>query len=167
MDEARVRPLVVVMGVSGAGKTHIGAALAARLSVEYGDGDAFHSPGNIAKMARGVPLDDEDRAPWLSAIGRFLHERRERGAVVSCSALRRRYRDQLRAIEPGLCFLHLTAEPQLVERRVATRGDHFMPPSLVASQFAILQPLAADEPGVTIDARLAPERIVAEFLARV
>jgi gluconokinase len=167
MSEAKAGPLVVVMGVTGAGKTRIGKALAAHLQVEYGDGDTFHSAVNIAKMARGTPLDDEDRTPWLLAIATFLHERRERGAVVSCSALRRRYRDQLRAVEPRLCFLHLTAEPQVVEQRVTVRGDHFMPPSLVASQFAILQPLGPDEPGVTLDAQLAPERIVAEFLARV
>ena len=157
--------LVVVTGVAGAGKSHIGRALAARLSLAYRDGDDFHSETNITKMAGGVALGDEDRGPWLRAIAVWLRAHRDVGAVVSCSALRRSYRDQLRALEPGLCFLYLAADRELIRARVAARREHFMPASLIDSQFAILEPLAADEPGVTVDARRTPEEIIAELLA--
>lgn len=157
--------LVVVMGVTGAGKSHIGRTLAARLSLAYRDGDDFHSEANIAKMARGIPLSDADRDPWLQTIGAWLHEHRELGAVVSCSALRRSYRDRLRAIEPRLTFLYLAAERALIEARLAVRPDHFMPSSLIDSQLSTLEPLGADEPGLTVDARRTPAEIIAEFLA--
>jgi gluconokinase len=163
--ERRVR-LVVVMGVAGAGKTTVGRALAARLAVPYADGDSFHAPGSIAKMASGRPLDDADRAPWLSAIADWLSRQRGAGAVVSCSALRRSYREQLRAQVPALTFLHLAAELDVLRARMVERPAHFMPLSLLPSQLATLEPLAADEPGVTLDAARSVEALVAEFLAR-
>lgn len=160
-------PLVSVMGASGVGKSAVGRALAQRIGVAYADGDDFHSAANIAKMRSGTPLDDQDRAPWLDAIARWLAEQRERGAVVSCSALRRSYRDRLRAQAPTLTFLHLCASAELLRARTAARADHFMPPSLVASQLATLEPLEADERGVSLDAARPIAELITEFLARV
>ena len=105
--------LVVVMGVSGAGKTTVGTALAARLGVPYADGDGFHAPDSVAKMARGEPLDDVDRVPWLDAIADWLRAHADRGAVVSCSALRRAYRARLSAAAPATTYLHLTGSDAL------------------------------------------------------
>jgi gluconokinase len=139
---------VVVMGVTGCGKSTVGAALAARLGVPYADGDGFHNAANVAKMSAGVPLDDEDRWPWLRAIGAWLAAR---DGVVSCSALKRAYRDVLREQAPDTFFVHLHGDRDTVRRRVAGRAAHFMPASLVDSQFAALEPLGADEHGVTLD----------------
>jgi gluconokinase len=165
MKDTKTRPLlVVVMGVTGAGKTLVGQQLAAALSVDYADGDAFHPRANIQKMAAGTPLSDDDRKPWLEAIAAWLSERNATGAVASCSALRRVYRDVLRQSAPSLVFLHLYGDAALISERVAARRDHFMPTSLVGSQFAALEPLAADERGVLFDARLDPAQIVEEFL---
>lgn len=148
--QARPRgELLVVMGVAGAGKTTVGSALAARLGLPYADADDFHPAANVAKMRAGVPLDDEDRRPWLAAVGSWLTGR-EAGGVVSCSALRRSYRDVLRGRAPGARFVHLDGPAEVVAQRVAARTDHFMPPSLVASQVALLEPLADDEDGVTV-----------------
>ncbi|MGP4111409.1 gluconokinase [Streptomyces sp. 4N509B] len=146
------------MGVSGSGKTTVGALLAERLGVAYAEADSFHSPANIAKMTAGTPLTDEDRGPWLDAIGAWARERAERGAggVVSCSALKRAYRDRLRAAEPGLVFVHLSGDRELIAARMAERADHFMPPALLDSQFAALQPLANDEAGVTVSVAVDP-----------
>ncbi|WP_428339411.1 gluconokinase [Mycobacterium sp.] len=137
------------MGVSGSGKSTVGAALAHRLGVPFADADTFHSAANIAKMSAGVPLDDDDRYPWLAAVGQWLADL-DRG-VMSCSALRRRYRDQLRSHRATLEFLHVTGSPELIVRRQAERGGHFMPPSLVQSQFDALEPLDSDEHGLAID----------------
>ncbi|MGW0932985.1 gluconokinase [Streptomyces sp. NPDC002644] len=154
-------PVVVVMGVAGTGKTTVGRLLAERLEVTYAEGDEFHPPANIAKMSAGTPLDDEDRAPWLDLIGAWAHERRETGGVVSCSALKRVYRDRLRAAAPGLFFVHLSGERDLIERRMTARQGHFMPRSLLDSQFATLEPLAADETGVVVDLSGTPDEIAA------
>lgn len=158
--------LVVVMGVSGAGKSTVGEALAARLGLPYADGDAFHPEANVAKMSAGVPLDDADRQPWLESIGRWLADR-PAGAVVSCSALRRTYRDTLRAHGGDVAFVHLAGSADVVGRRVAARADHFMPASLVASQLATLEPLADDEPGVTVPLDWSVDRIVRHITATV
>jgi len=158
-------PRAVVMGVSGSGKTTVGQALADRLGVEYADADSFHPAANIAKMSAGVPLDDEDRAPWLAAIATFLAEHAETGAVVSCSALKRRYRDVLRAGVGRLPFLHLDGSPEVVVERVAQRSDHFMPASLVTSQFADLEPLEADEEGLVTDMSAPVGEVVDRFAA--
>jgi gluconokinase len=152
-------PVVVVMGVAGTGKTTIGPLLAARLGVPYAEGDDFHPEANIAKMSAGIPLQDADRWPWLDAIGRWAHDRAGLGGVVSCSALKRGYRDRLRAVAPGLVFVHLTGDRELIEDRMAHRRGHFMPTALLDSQFATLQPLEADEAGVAVDVSGSPEEI--------
>ncbi|MXM63578.1 gluconokinase [Streptomyces sp. HUCO-GS316] len=155
----RTPHVVVVMGVTGTGKSTIGPLLAARLGVPYAEGDDFHPRANIAKMSAGTPLDDADRWPWLDAIGAWARKRTGLGGVVSCSALKRSYRDRLAATAPGITFLHLTGERSLIEDRMAHRRGHFMPRSLLDSQFATLQPLAADEPGVAVDVSGSPEEI--------
>jgi gluconokinase len=157
--------LVVVMGVTGSGKSTVGAALAARLAVPFADADEFHSPANVAKMSAGTPLDDADRWPWLRAVGEWLAAHADQGAVVSCSALRRAYRDALRAEAPDVFFVHLHGDEETVRRRVAGRAGHFMPESLVASQFAALEPLGADERGVVLDLA-APADDLADTAAR-
>ncbi|OIJ66317.1 gluconokinase [Streptomyces mangrovisoli] len=151
--------VVVVMGVAGTGKTTVGALLAARLGVPYAEGDGFHPPANIAKMTAGTPLDDADRWPWLDAIGSWAHGRAGLGGVVSSSALKRSYRDRLRAAAPGIVFVHLTGDRHLIEDRMAHRHGHFMPTALLDSQFATLQPLQADEAGVAVDVGGSPEEI--------
>ncbi|MET9428248.1 MULTISPECIES: gluconokinase [unclassified Streptomyces] len=152
-------PVVVVMGVAGTGKTTIGPLVAERLGVPYAEGDDFHPEANIAKMSAGTPLDDDDRWPWLDAIGRWAHGREGLGGVVSSSALKRSYRDRLRAVAPGVVFLHLTGDRALIEERMAARKGHFMPTALLDSQFATLQPLADDEAGVAVDVSGGPEAI--------
>ena len=151
--------VVVVMGVAGTGKTTIGPLLADRLGVPYAEGDDFHPEANIAKMSAGTPLTDEDRRPWLDAIGAWAHGRAGLGGVVSSSALKRSYRDRLRAAAPDLVFVHLTGDRKLIEDRMSHRQGHFMPTALLDSQFATLQPLAADEAGVDVDVAGTPEEI--------
>ncbi|MGN9757134.1 gluconokinase [Streptomyces sp. SD31] len=155
----RTPHVVVVMGVAGTGKTTIGPLLAARLGVPYAEGDDFHPQANIAKMSAGTPLDDADRWPWLDAIGAWAHGRAGLGGVVSCSALKRSYRDRLRAAAPGVVFVHLTGDREVIEDRMAHRQGHFMPTALLDSQFATLQPLQADEAGVAVDVAGSPEEI--------
>jgi gluconokinase len=161
----RTPHVVVVMGVAGTGKTTIGPLLAARLGVPYAEGDDFHPKANIAKMSAGIPLDDDDRWPWLDAIGAWAHERAGLGGVVSSSALKRSYRDRLRAAAPGVVFVHLTGDRKLIEDRMVHRQGHFMPTTLLDSQFATLQPLGADERGVAVDVSGSPEEITARALA--
>ncbi|MEU3101573.1 gluconokinase [Streptomyces griseoflavus] len=151
--------VVVVMGVAGTGKTTIGPLLAARSGVPYAEGDDFHPRANIDKMTAGTPLTDDDRWPWLDAIGAWAHERAGRGGVVSCSALKRSYRDRLRAAAPGVVFVHLTGDRALIENRMAHRQGHFMPTALLDSQFATLQPLERDEAGAAVDVAGSPEEI--------
>ncbi|MGW1957442.1 gluconokinase [Streptomyces sp. NPDC001920] len=151
--------VVVVMGVAGTGKTTIGRLLAARLGVPYAEGDDFHPRANIDKMSAGTPLDDADRWPWLDAIGAWANGRAGLGGVVSCSALKRSYRDRLRAAAPGVVFLHLTGDRALIEDRMSHRQGHFMPTALLDSQFATLQPLGPDEAGVAVDVVGSPEEI--------
>ncbi|QNP73628.1 gluconokinase [Streptomyces roseirectus] len=157
--------VVVVMGVAGTGKTTIGPLLAARLGVPYAEGDDFHPPANIAKMSAGTPLDDDDRAPWLDSIGAWARERAGLGGVVSCSALKRSYRDRLRAAAPGLLFLHLSGSRELIEDRMGHREGHFMPTALLDSQFATLEPLQEDEAGVVVDVSGRPEEITERAVA--
>jgi gluconokinase len=151
--------VVVVMGVAGTGKTTIGPLLAARLGVPYAEGDDFHPQANIAKMSAGIPLDDADRWPWLDAIGAWAHGRSGLGGVVSSSALKRSYRDRLRAAAPGVVFVHLTGDRALIEGRMSHRQGHFMPTALLDSQFATLQPLQPDEAGVAVDVIGSPAEI--------
>ncbi|MFJ2474032.1 gluconokinase [Streptomyces sp. NPDC087659] len=157
--------VVVVMGVAGTGKTTIGPLAAEALGVPYAEGDDFHPADNIAKMSAGIPLDDADREPWLDAIGRWAHGRAGLGGVVSCSALKRIYRDRLRAAAPDVEFLHLTGDRALIERRMAERKGHFMPTALLDSQFATLQPLQDDEAGVAVDVSGSPQEITERAVA--
>jgi gluconokinase len=162
---AAPRPVIVVMGVSGSGKSTVGGLLAERLGVPYAEADDFHPAANIAKMSAGRPLDDADRAPWLDAIAGWIAGRGDRGGVVSCSALRRRYRDRLRAAAPGLIFVHLDGPPELIASRLAARMRHFMPAGLLDSQLEALEPLAADESGAVIPIDGGPQQIAERALA--
>lgn len=160
-------PLVVVMGVSGSGKTTVGELLAERLRVPYAEADSFHPPANVAKMSAGTPLDDEDRRPWLDAIARWLSEHDRRGGVVSCSALRRRYRDRLRTSGTSMFFLHLDGSEELVAQRLQGREGHFMPRSLLRSQFETLEPLDRDERGAAVEIGGTAEEVAERALAAI
>lgn len=153
-DPSAVPGPVVVMGVAGSGKTTIGKLLAARLGVPYAEADSFHPPANVEKMRCGIPLTDQDRQPWLAAIADRIHQ--DGRLVVSCSALKRQYRDVLRQADPRTWFLHLVISPQAAAARVAGRPAHFMPESLMRSQFADLEPLHG-EAGLEVDATRPPE----------
>ena len=155
---------IVVMGVSGSGKSTVGAALAQRLRVPFADADDFHPPENIAKMTAGHALDDDDRYPWLEAIGEWLAQHPD-GGVMSCSALKRVYRDQLRQHRADIEFLHLAGSPETIGRRQASRPGHFMPAALLASQFETLEPLEPDEQGVAIDVDQSIDSIVDSYIA--
>ncbi|MCF6388526.1 gluconokinase [Mycobacterium sp. MBM] len=157
---------IVVMGVSGSGKSTVGAALAQRLRTPFADADDFHPPANIAKMTAGEALDDVDRHPWLEAIGDWLAERCTTGGVMSCSALKRRYREQLRRHCPDVQFLHLSGTPETIGARQASRPGHFMPASLLASQFDTLEPLEDDEAGVTIDVDQSIDSIIDNYVTQ-
>ena len=139
--------VIVVMGVSGCGKTTVGQALARRLGYPFYDGDDFHPPENVAKMASGVPLDDVDRAPWLARLNALLHEHLERGegAVLACSALKRRYREQLRVGNEGVLFVYLQGDFELIWERMQARPRHYMKASMLQSQFDTLEPPGSDE----------------------
>lgn len=151
------------MGVSGSGKSTVGRELARQLAVPFADADALHPQANIAKMAAGKPLDDNDRHPWLDAVGEWLADHCD-GGVMSCSALKRTYRDQLRQHCPTVEFLHLSGSPELIAARQAARTGHFMPASLLKSQFETLEPLEPDERGITIDVDNSVDTIVREYL---
>jgi len=151
--------VIVVMGVSGSGKTTVGTAVAKELGTIYAEADTFHPRANIEKMTAGHPLTDEDRAPWLAAIASWISEHHEDGAVVSSSALKRRYRDVLRS-GGDVWFLHLHGSRDLLAERMKTRSGHFMPVSLLDSQLADLEPLDPDEPGATFDISRPPEELV-------
>ncbi|WP_134765231.1 gluconokinase [Nocardioides sp. 1609] len=153
--------LLVVMGVSGSGKSTVGAALAQRLRVPFADADDLHPPANIAKMSSGESLDDADRFPWLEIIGGWLAEHgTAQGGVMSCSALKRSYRDQLRRHAPQVRFVHLEGSHDVIAARQASRPGHFMPASLLSSQFATLEPLQPDEDGVVVDVGQSVDEIV-------
>jgi gluconokinase len=154
-------PLLVVMGVSGSGKSTVGSALAAELRVPFVDADDLHPLANVEKMASGIPLTDDDRWPWLRLVGERLAGAGATGMVVACSALKRSYRDAIRAEAPGVRFVFLDASRALLEARVANRPTHFMPASLLDSQLAALEPLASDEPGITVAPDLRSVDLVA------
>ncbi|MHA6670382.1 gluconokinase [Homoserinimonas sp. A447] len=153
-------PPIVVMGVQGSGKSTIGSMLAARLGAHFIDGDSLHPPANIAKMAAGIPLDDGDRMPWLAEIGRVLAAERHEGIIVACSALKRKYRDFLRQSVPELFIVDPEGPIELVAARLGGRRHEFMPPALLQSQYATLEPRAEDEQGVTVDISLDPAVVV-------
>lgn len=164
------RLAVVVMGVSGSGKTTVAKSLAKRLGAVFIDGDDVHTDEARAKMRAGKPLDDADRWPWLDRIGAALAVglHAQSGAVVACSALKRAYRDRLRAAAgPALTFVYLEAEPDVMRRRVGGRSGHYMPATLVDSQFAALEP-PLDEPDVmVVSAQADLETTLADLAARV
>lgn len=159
-------PVLVVMGVSGSGKTTVARPLAARLGWPFKEGDDFHPPANIAKMEAGTPLDDADRAPWLAAIAAWIDGQAAagEGGVVTCSALKRAYRDRLRDGRPQVRIVYLRGTEALIANRVARRTHHFMPPSLLASQFADLEPPAPDEHPVVVDVDQPVEAQVEEVV---
>ncbi len=158
---------VVVMGVAGCGKTTVAELLARRLGCDLAEADAFHSQANVAKMSAGIALTDEDRWPWLADIAAWIGREAAAGraAVVTCSALKRAYRDVLRRASPGVVFLHLTGSKALLAARISARKGHFMPPSLLDSQLATLEPLGPEEPGVTVDVTPPPEALAEEAIA--
>ena len=144
--------IVVVMGVAGSGKTTVAKGIAVSMNWLFAEGDAFHPEANVEKMHSGVPLTDEDRWPWLRLIGDWMSEQEDAGvsAVVTCSALRRVYRDLLRENRPAVRFCHMTPPEAEIADRLEHRAGHYMPPSLLPSQLATLEPLGDDEPGVVI-----------------
>ena len=152
---------LVLMGVAGSGKSSVMASLVAQLGWPALEGDSLHPAANVAKMAAGVPLTDADREPWLAAIGRWIdeHEAARRSSLVTCSALRRRYRDTLRRGRPSVWFVHLAAPRDVLLSRMRHREGHFMPESLLDSQLQTLEPLAPDEPGSTVEALARPDTI--------
>jgi gluconokinase len=157
LDESPAAPqpeadVVIVMGVSGSGKSTVAKGISTVMGWEFAEGDAFHSEANVEKMRSGQPLTDEDRWPWLESIGDWISgkEASRESAVVTCSALRRVYRDLLRRDRPHVRFLHVEAASDLIEDRMQHRPGHYMPPSLLPSQLATLEPLEPDEPGTTV-----------------
>lgn len=144
------------MGVSGTGKSTIGRGLAEALGLPFMEGDDLHPPANVAKMAAGIPLTDVDRAPWLDRVAAEL----DRPVVITCSALKRSYRDRLRAVAPDLVLVYLHGLPELLASRMAQREGHFMPPSLLESQLATLEEPSADEDAIPVDVELRPDEIV-------
>jgi gluconokinase len=159
----------VVMGVSGSGKSVIGAILARELDIEFVEGDTLHPPENVQRMSAGIALTDDDRRGWLLAIAGRLREAKQSGVglVVSCSALKRSYRDLLRSVaEAGLQFAYLSGSRGLIAARLAQRRGHFMPPSLLESQFAILEEPSPDEHTWVCDIRETPDTIVGDLVAR-
>ncbi len=155
------------MGVQGAGKSTIGSMIAQRLGLVFVDGDRLHSEENVAKMASGHALTDDERLPWLNDIGRVLADGRDRGIVVVCSALKREYRDLLREWAPDVFFVDPEGPMELIAARISEREHEYMPPELLQSQYDILEPLAADERGVVVDIRWAPENIVAAAVTAI
>lgn len=157
---------IVVMGVAGCGKSTVAQALADRLGLPMIEGDALHPPANVAAMSAGRPLTDADRWPWLDAVGAALAAA-PGGAVATCSALKRRYRDRLRAEAGDVLFVHLTGDRDLIAIRMSAREGHFMPLSLLDSQFAALEPPGPDENAVAADIAAPPDMVLATILTHL
>ena len=156
---------LVIMGVSGCGKSSVGARLAARLGLNYRDGDDLHPPENVAKMRAGMPLTDADRWPWLDRVGQVLLA--EAPVIVGCSALKRAYRDRIRTAAGGpVTFVHLAGSQEVIAARMALRQGHYMPLSLLDSQFAALEPPAAEE-AITVSIDQPLEALVADILRQL
>lgn len=161
---------ILVMGVSGAGKSTVAAALAGRIGGALVEGDSLHPAANIAAMSAGQPLTDAMRQPWLEAIclhAADLHRTTGAPVVIACSALKRRYRDLLRDRLPGLGLVHLDGTAEMIQSRLALRTDHFMPPSLLSTQIADLEPPGEDEGAITVDVAAPPADLLAAILARL
>ena len=172
MDDLARQPapsVLVVMGVSGSGKTTIGTLLAERLGWEFADGDDFHPPANVEKMHGGHPLTDEDRWPWLRAIAAWIDKTCRAGGhgVVACSALKRRYRDVLLDGSPAVRLIYLRGGPEVMGRRLAARHGHFMPESLLLSQYDALEEPDPDEDPITVDVAQRPDEIVDRILTHL
>ncbi|ROP66417.1 gluconokinase [Curtobacterium sp. ZW137] len=164
---ARDARVLVVMGVSGSGKSTVAAMVAERLGWDFAEGDSMHPPANVDKMHAGIPLDDEDRWPWLDVVSGWIDDHLADGShgVVTCSALKRSYRDVLRA--PGVVFVHVAGDGALIEERMSARTGHYMPTSLLASQLAILERPGSDEAHITIAADRTPSEEATEVIARL
>lgn len=158
--------IVVVMGVAGSGKTTVAKGIAVSMSWLFAEGDAFHPEANVEKMHSGIPLTDEDRWPWLRLIGDWMSGQEDAGqsVVVTCSALRRPYRDLLREGRPAVRFCHVTAGQRMIQDRLEHRQGHYMPASLLPSQLATLEPLEPDEPGVTVSGEGSEPEVLARAL---
>jgi carbohydrate kinase (thermoresistant glucokinase family) len=160
---------IVVMGVSGSGKSTVGVLLAERLGWPFGDADEFHPPANIAKMRSGTPLTDDDRWPWLAAIAAWIDEGRAKGKprIVGCSALKRRYRDVLIGARRDVRLVYLQGTKAVIAARMAARRDHFMPPALLDSQFASLEEPSPEENALVVGVEGDPAAIVDEIVRRL
>ena len=157
-------PRLIVMGVSGCGKSTVGGLLGARTGIPFIEGDTLHPARNVALMAAGTPLTDEDRAGWLDDIAsRFGALEADAGLIISCSALKRIYRERLRAACPDLRFIHLHGDKALLEQRLQYRTGHYMPPSLLTSQLQTLEPPSSDEPATTLDIAMPTDQLVAHI----
>jgi len=161
--------LLLIMGVSGSGKSTVGSLLARALGWRFVDGDSFHPAANVAKMRAGVALTEEDRRPWLRSIAAWIDATRATGGcgIVACSALKRRYRRRLIGNRSDVRLVYLRADPELIRQRLSARQGHFMPPALLASQFAALEEPAPDEKAVVVAAAAAPATIAAEVIQRL
>jgi gluconokinase len=166
----RAAPLVIVlMGVAGCGKSTTGAGLSKVLGWPFRDADSFHPPANVEKMRSGQPLDDADRAPWLAAIARWIDERLERRepGIVSCSALKRAYRERIIGARRGVRLVYLKGDRDLISQRLGARKDHFMPASLLDSQLAVLEEPGREERPLIVNVAMSPRRVVAAILERL
>lgn len=161
--------VLVLMGVAGCGKTTVAALLAGRLGWALEEGDGLHPRANVDKMSAGHALDDDDRAPWLERVADWAEARLDAGesGVITCSALKRTYRERIRRQHPGIVFVYLAGSRETIAARLAVRHDHFMPPSLLDSQFADLQPPAADEPAISVDVGPTPMAIAQTIVDRL
>ena len=160
-------PLICVMGVSASGKTTVGIGLADTLKVPFVDADSLHSDANRTKMNAGTALTDDDRWPWLDAVGKGFAAAADDGLVMACSALRRAYRDRIRVAAPDVVFVHLHGPLELLVSRAEARTDHFMPASLLESQLETLEALGADEAGFEVIVDRMPEALVEEIAERL
>ena len=160
---------IVVMGVSGAGKTTVARGVAELTGLAFAEADEFHSEANVTRMRAGIPLDDDARWPWLRALADWMTDRHREGTstVLTCSALKRSYRDLLRQGPPGVFFVHLDGPTEVIRERMSTRTHEYMPPSLLDSQTATLEPLRPEEPGIVVDLQSTSEALVAEVVRRL
>lgn len=165
-DSAGKPAVIVVMGVASSGKTSLGERLAERLGWPFRDADSFHPPENVAKMSSGTPLTDEDRKPWLAAIAAWIDDLRTNGGngIVTCSALKRAYREVIVGDRPDVTLVYLRGSRELIGERMAARQHHFMPPALLDSQFATLEEPGADEKPLVVQVEASKEAIVAQVL---